>query len=100
MSSVTNPIIDAVAAYFAEDASAFSEHKFAKALANGEGYGSAGQLAIDFLDSESLGLAEKMDAPYSVDGWGLARLLNDIVQAWPMEWMEPLGEKLAGIFAS
>lgn len=98
MSSVTNPVLDAVVEFFTEDTYAFEDCRFVTAIANGEGYTTVGQLAIDFLDSRAMTFAEAMSAPHSPDPWGLAELLQSIVKAWPSEWLQPLGERLSGVF--
>ena len=98
MSIVTNPIIDAVVGFFAEDTYAFDGHRFVTAIANGEGYATVGQLAVDFLDTQTTAFTDRMSGPHSPDPWGLTELLQGIVRAWPQEWLEPLGEALAGAF--
>lgn len=100
MSSVTNPIVDAVAGFFTEDPSAFTTHRFVTAIAKCEDYASVGRLALDFLETQTLIFAENMNRPNTPDRWSLAQLLDDVIKAWPQEWQAPLGEKLAGAFAS
>jgi hypothetical protein len=99
MSSITNPVMDAIVGFFTEDPWAFDSEDFWRRIASNADYATTGRAALAFLEDKLEPFADAMSAPHSRDEWGFTELLQNILRDFPAEWVTPFGEALDGALA-